>query len=300
MHRTILFSLIAIAWCASAEAEVVTGTVDYPYLGIQLTIPDGWKGGESGEYLLLGSDTEPGIVGLTTSSAKQVDELRTVADAGWQEPGIQMQRSGEFTPVGAEGLGAEFSGQFQGETAKAFIAGIINPHGNSVTVIALTSAEKYGSRQVELVQSIADSMKFALPKEAEHNQEWRDGLAGRRLTYLNSSYSSGSPYYDAQGQTYGSYSAYSSRQTMDLCSNGQFRGRSSSSMSMDTAGADFGGLSRGGGDGSWEVATSDNGEALLRLTYSDSSVSEYRLDYREGKTYLNDTRYFRTTSEVCQ
>lgn len=294
-------ALVASVLCSSASQAqgVMQGEVDYPYLGIKFTIPQGWKGQEDGDFVVLGSDTEPGLMGLTTNAAENVDELKKVADAGWLDEGIQMRRSGDFERIGAEGMGAEFSGLFQGAEAKAFIAGIINPFGKGVTIIALTSKEAYSPRQAELVRSIASSLKMALPKEAEHNASWRDSLPGRVLTAIDSSYSSGTPYYDAEGQSYGSYSSYSSRTTIHLCSNGEFHSNSSSSASFDAVGG-FGTVHSGGDNqGKWQLATSAIGESVLQLRYANGTVSERVLAYKDGKTYLDGGRYYKTVSDAC-
>jgi len=293
---TVLLSFIATQLSAQTP---YTGELDYPYLGIKLTIPEQWKGAEEGNFLILGSDTEKGLIGLTVNEATHVSELKQVADAGWIDDGISMQRSSDFVQLGAEGMAAEFSGYFQGQKAKAWIAGVINPHGNSLTIIALTSAEEYGPRQPELVKEIVNSLRFALPKEAEHNAEWRKGLAGRQLSYRYSSSSSGPDYYDAYGSTYSSYTSYSSSSTIHLCSDQSFYSSSNNSSSFDAVGGFGAGQSRSRGDGQWQVTTSSEGESILKLNYADGTTKEYKLDYRDGKTYLNSSRYFRTSSETC-
>lgn len=296
----IVITLLLLLFTTTLFAQApYTGELDYPYLGIKLTIPEQWKGAENGEFLILGSDTEVGLIGLTVNEAKHVSELKQVADAGWIEDGVFMQRSSDFEQIGAEGLAAEFSGIFQGEQAKAWIAGIINPHGNSLTIIALTSEEAYSKRQPELVKKIVASLRFAVPKEAEHNAEWRQGLAGRKLSYLDSSYDSGPNYYDADGQSYGSYTSYSSRHVIHLCSDQTFYSSTSNSNSFDSVGG-FGGTSNNSsGDGVWKVTTGSAGQSILKLEHADESYKEFELEYRDGKTYLDGSRYFRTTSDAC-
>lgn len=300
MKRIAIFAVLTLGFSGFSNADtVLTGEVEYPYLGIKLTIPAGWKGAVEGEYLLLGSDSEVGIIGLTTNEASRVEELKQVADAGWYEDTIAMKRSGEFDRLGTSALGAEFTGTFDWEDAKAYIAGVVNPLGPGVTVIALTSADKYGPRQKALVAAIVDSIKFAKPKEAEHNDEWRAGLADRQLKYIYSSSSDDGIEYDPDGYAMVSYSFISDTKIITLCANQYFSYRSSSSTSFD-AGYGFGSTSGGNnGDGEWEVATSDVGESLLRLNFNDGEVYEYKLEFRDGKTLLNGTRYFRTATDAC-
>ena len=79
-HRLWLLILLVVSSTLHAQTEL-TGEVDYPYLGIKLTIPAGWKGIVDGEYLLLGSDTEAGLIGLTLNEARSTAQLKQVADA---------------------------------------------------------------------------------------------------------------------------------------------------------------------------------------------------------------------------
>jgi hypothetical protein len=296
-------SLVMLALVLSAilpqAQSAITGKVDFPYLGITFVAPAGWRGQEDGDYMIFAHNTEPGLVGLTLNPARTIEQLRNAADAGWIEDNIALNRSGPFERIGAEGMAAEFSGYFHGQSAKAYIAGIINPYGRSVTIIALTSTEKYGQQQTTLVKSIAASLQFAVPQESPHVPEWRQALAGRTLTYLQSSGSSGTPYTDSSGQIYGSYSSYSSRHEMHLCSDKSFYSSNSSSSSFDAIGG-FGYIGgSGNGHGKWNILTGADGEAILTLKFNDGQVSEYELSNDAGKTKLNGSRYFRTVSEQC-
>ena len=295
-----LFIISALFFCCTVQSQqTFTGEVDYPYLGIRFTIPPQWKGAEQGDFLVLVSDTQPGLIGLTLNDAKEVTELKAVADEGWFDDGVMMTRSGDFTRVGAEGMAAEFSGTFQGAQAKAYIAGIVNPHGQGVTIIALTSAERYGQQQVQLVEQITDSLQFALPLEAKHNPEWRKGLAGRTLSYRHSAGGSGAIYSDSSGQSYGSYSSYSSRSDIHLCSSSRFVSSSSSMASFDASGGFGSTHNAGSNEGVWQVITGPNGESVLKLNYADGNFNQYVLDFRDNKTFLDGTRYYRVGSQVC-
>jgi len=151
---------------AGYTQETVAGFVDLSEIGIQLSIPNGWQGQLSDEYLVLGSYNEPGSILLWLNQARSVEELVQTANAGFYDQGIQLTRSGEFQQVGYNGVGAEFSGSVQGMPAKAFIAGVINPYGQGVSILALTSVAEYNARKPALVQEIANSLNFSEPAYA--------------------------------------------------------------------------------------------------------------------------------------
>ena len=260
-----------------------TGVVDYPTLGIRFTIPDGWKGAESGEVFLMGSDTQPGLVILMTHQESQIQNLKLQAEAGLVDEGINLQKSGDFEKVGSEGIGAEFSGNIQGTQAKAYIAAVVNPFGTGVTVVSATDVPNYSSLYKQLAKEIAGSLQFSQPKEPPVSEEWRQTLQGAKLTYLNSYSSSG----------YDSYGGYSDHEEILLCGN-RFTFYKSSSMSIDTGGAYASSAGNSNNAGNWTVATSGAGVPLLRLQYDNGKVSDFELEYKETKTYLNGYRYFRT------
>lgn len=149
---------------AGYAQEIVTGTFNSPELGISLTLPRGWQGQLSDEALVLGSPNEAGGIILTLNQATSVEELVQYANAGFYESGFQLSRSGEFQPVGYNGVGAEFSGDYQGHPVKAFIAGVINPYGESITIFALVPSADYDAQEPTLVQEIARSMRFSAPQ----------------------------------------------------------------------------------------------------------------------------------------
>ena len=284
-----LFSLLSITVSTAQQ----TGEVDYPYLGLKFTIPNGWKGGETEGGYLIGSDTQPGLIILLPHQVKDIEALKQEAEAGIQEEGIMLKKVGPFETVGQEGVGALFEGAVQGEAAKAFVAAVINPFGAGVTIMAATAASGYNATYRELVNEIALSLKFSEPVEPPITEEWRNTLKGAKLTYLNSSYDSGPSY-----GGYSTYSSYSSREEITLCASGTFSFYSSNSMSVDTGGAFADGGGDNSGEGTWTVATNGAGVPVLKLQFENGEINTYQLTYEDSKTYLNGSRYFRTYDDV--
>lgn len=295
-HAVCIFLLVTLAMPLQAQQR---GLVQYPFLGIQFTIPEGWYGGEDGEMYLMGSDTDSGLLGVMLNAAKSTADLKIEAEKGIISEGVQLAREGNYERVGLDGLGTLFSGYFHGQKARAYAIGLINPFGQSITIIALTSAESYSLSHKKLAHEIADSMGFAMPEDSPITQDWQQNLKGMRLAYRNSSYSSSADYSDASGQSYGSYSSSSETVNMDLCGDGRFSFYSSSSASFDSSGG-FGSLGSSDDNvGTWGVTTLPGGEGLLTLVFGNGQISEYELSSHEGKVMLNGSRYYRVDSEFC-
>ncbi len=99
-----------------------------------------------------------------------------------------------------------------------------------------------------------------------------------------SSYSSG------YGDSYGGYSV---KRSMDLCSQGYFTYAGSSNFSVNAPGASAYNAGNSGSD--VLVIKDDNQEVLSSTQLADGDVSQFRLGYEDGKTYLNNERWFRIT-----
>lgn len=290
--------LLAIAlWIDAATPAMAqqSGKISYPALGIEFEVPDGWIGQESADGFLIGSNTEPGMIVLSTHEHKDLAALKQEAEQGIaEEGGNVLRKSTDFVAIGDNATAAEFSGTVEGQDAKAYIAGVINPHGAGVTVMALTTTDAYGPRYSQLVTEIVESLRFAKPVESSAVTEWRQALAGAKLTYLESYRSSG-PSVDG----FATGGGYSTQIVIRLCGDGTFTDSSNSSMSIDTGGAFGSSSGRDQGAGQWSVIGNVQGGATLKLDYPNGDVAQYALDYRDQKTYLNGTRYFRTQDAGC-
>lgn len=283
--KRIVFAIIGCIAMTSPLLAQDTGVKEYPYLGIQFTIPENWIGRESDVGYMLGSNTEAGFILLMPHDAQTLDELKAEAANGlFDENGTALQLKGSLDKLGDHGVGGSFSGTVEFQPAKSYIAAVINPFGKGVMVLAVTDDKNYSNRYADLAKQVASSLKFAHPKESPVAREWKETLKGAKLTYLNTT----------GGSSYSGYSGTSSRSEILLCSNQQFSYYSSNSSSFDIN-AGFGSAnSSDNGTGKWEVASGDSGNALLKLHFNNGREFEYQISLHQNKTYLGETRYFRT------
>lgn len=273
-----------------------TGTVDYKYLGVKFTIPDGWAGQEIEEGFVMGSNTIPGFMFLTTHEQKTLESIKQETKAGLLDNnGTNLSIQGEFQNIGNNGVGARFNGTFEGQAISAYIIGILNPHGPGVTIISGTTPEKFSDTYINLAKQFAASINFYQPEKSPVLDRWKEKFNNARLTYMDSYYSSGT-----SNGGYSTGGGYSSKTEIDLCAKGYFNFGSNSDMSFDTGGGFGSSNSNDAGQGSWEIVQSNNGNAVLRLNYRNGKVSEYELTYNEkdNKTYLNGYRYYVTYGTI--
>ncbi len=290
-HPTTIIALMLIYIAATTNAVAqTTGEVNFKTLGIKFTIPDGWVGQEVQGGYIIGHNTEPGFALLTLHEYTSVAQLEQQARQGISEQnGTNLKLSGELETIGQKGIGGEYGGTLEGQKVKAYLLGLVNPHGNGVTIMAATTPEQYAEKHKQLALQLANSIRFSKPETLPVVEEWKQVLNNSRLTYMDS--------YSSNSGSFGGYSTgggYSSEVQIHLCGQGYFKYKSSSSTSIDTGGA-FGSSSGGGsGNGIWEVVGNNQGGAVLRLNFHNGEVYEYTLEYKEEKTFLNGNRYFRT------
>lgn len=268
-----------------------TGKVDYKVLGISFTIPDGWVGQEGDGVFLMGSQTIPGVIILTTNEAKSIEQMKQEARVGIADQnGTNLQMLGNnFESVGSNGIGTVFVGTAEWQPAKAYVAGLVNPYGSSVSIIAMTLKDQYSEAHKKAALAVAQSVQFKKPVYGPIVQEWKEKLSGTRLTYMNS-YSS----VDYSNPNYTSGGGYSDKEVIDLCPQGYFNHSSSSQMSLDVPGATASSRNNGAGAGTWKVIANTSGQAVLQLNFYNQQVYEYTLSMDGDKTMMNSKRYFRT------
>ncbi len=115
-------------------------------------------------------------------------------------------------------------------------------------------------------------------------QKWINKLNDHKLTYMSSYYSSS---YD------GSYVGGSERVSYSLCAKGTFRYYGHSNVSVDVGSSGYGHNTQND-RGNWHVQRNNNNEIQLVLDYLDGSQSTFVLSMDDYKTYLDDSRYYKT------
>ena len=275
-----------------------TGQVDFPELGISFAVPSGWVGQVMEEAFLMGHQSKPGFILLTTHEAASIDEMKATAEAGLIDAanGIFLQPAGPLETIGNKGIGGLFSGNLGGQAAQAYLIGLINPHGSGVLIMSATSTELWSDQYPDLALTVAQSVQFSAaetPKVSAQGgslPDWQNRLGNTRLTYMDS-YSS----YDYSNADYTTGGGYSNEETIDLCKAGYFNFDSNHSMSV-TGGPAASAYSNGNqqGAGTWTVRAEPNGNKVLVLTFYSGEVKEYVLSYPNNEMHLNGYRYYHT------
>ena len=269
--------------------EPLTGPIDYPQLGISFTVPPDWTANESEGMVYLGSDKVPGLILMTIHELRTMEELKSSLDAGFSEDGIELFPRGTAAELRPDVASMDYDGKIEGEPAAGLGIGMVNPHGNGVSIVAL-SVEKSDPAPVRsAAMQLMESVRF---RKVEYTgpsiEHWKRHLTNTRLTRIES--------YSSPGATEGTIGGgYSSEVRIDICAEG-FTFNGSSLVSAGGGGVSGSSGGRTSSEGKWEVIAAPNGSPLLQLDHTNGERSEFKLDEQDGKVYLNGERWFRTVT----
>lgn len=291
MRIFIILNLLMLSLSVNAQQS---GRINYEFLGLSFDIPQGWIGNETESGFVMGSNNEAGMILMTTHEEKSVAQLTAIAQQGISEGLTQLQASKSIDTINPNAIGVEMKGYLEGQSVIGYVAGVINPYGQGVTIMSMTTPEKYSNRYQELVLEVINSLSFVKPKVSAQVAQLKQLFTSHKLTYMNSNYSSG-----ASVGGYSTYSGYSTNIEYNLCANGYFSRSGSSSMSIDTGGAFANGGGNSSDQGQWKITQNAHGGGELQFIYQDGSYETFNVSLENGKTYLNGTRYFRTPDAGC-
>ncbi|MDH3222762.1 MAG: hypothetical protein OEO23_03530 [Gemmatimonadota bacterium] len=119
--------------------------------------------------------------------------------------------------------------------------------------------------------------------------QWRQVLAGKKVTYTSS--------YNSSSLGGG---GFSTRNVYHICSDGRFAFSDNSSVTLNSPQAPDLGTpgSADGGSGTWRIVT-EGQLAGIELRFNSGEVAVYRLDMQNGQVYANGDRVYVTPGEVC-
>ena len=279
--------VILTAGFVAGQSKVITERA----LGVSFTPPDGWLYEKSGGGYVFGHNSIAGMMVISASDYKTLDEMRAAAMTGINEGGVSLMLSGELKPFGNQGLKGFYTGAMNGQQVKVYAIGMLHPLGGpGIDCMILTTTEAFGEVHVQTLNRLAKSVEFFKPETPAIVKEWDDYFkqqGGCRLHHLTSS---GSSDYG------GGYTGSSDEAIIDLCPNGAFGYSANSGISTDFDAGFAYSHSKDGGQGQWSL--SFNGvNPVLHLKFHDGREMAFEITYIDNKTYLNGTRYFLLTGK---
>jgi hypothetical protein len=134
--------------------------------GVTFEVPPGWKVAEADTMLLLGSDTEPGLIIVRFMNQATREALLSEYNAGLQDNGVSLPPAIPAQPFAAKtrtGIAGEFAGtNLKGERLKARMIGVLTGYGDAVIFVGVTGEQQYPTVKTR-VDWIANSVTFKQP-----------------------------------------------------------------------------------------------------------------------------------------
>jgi hypothetical protein len=254
------------------------GRWSHPYWGLDFAIPAGWKAAERDGIVLLGSDTEAGLIIVRFMPKTDRQMLLAGYREGIQESGVNLlptKQAEEFAAGANRGLAGELGGLAQdGSRLSARIIAVQTQFGDAAVFLGLTTNEKYAGLKPR-VEALAASSTFTQPKMPPANQ-----VIAARYAYIYVSTVGGS---------------YSREDKLSLCANGTFFRGGEMSGSGNAGSA----VVWRNNAGQWS-ADGDGQNGTVTLRYGNGQVEQLRYQKSGLDIVLNGKKYGRLGDGNCQ
>jgi hypothetical protein len=242
--------------------------------GVSFVVPPAWKVGDRMQALLLGSDTEPGLMIIRFMRRTNIQTMAEGYQEGLQEEGLQLMPTTQlqdFSAGDSHGLAGELAGVAQdGARIRARVIGIPTPFGDGAIVVGLTTEEKYAGLKPR-VDALGASLVFTPPPAPQVPER----LPGQYFYISTSSFGSSERY-------------------LNLCGDGRYS-ESQNIYSSGSAGTAYG---EGGGSAQW-TAEGDNTQGTVTVTYPNGETKQFGYRWAEGGLYVGGRKYARYGDGSC-
>lgn len=263
------------------KAQILEKQVNLKELGLSFEIPNGWRGQVDGDYILLGHQSIPGLLILSSNTSKNSAALKEFAELGVAEENVQLTADGEFfvkDDLRVEGM---YTGTFHGQSVKGYSIGLINGLGKGMNILALTETSAFSETHKKEANKLASSVLFYKAEDSQPTTFWKQKLMGNQLYF---------------GLTRGDGS---DRRTIDLCTDGNFYYYSNSHIAFDES-YGYGSAGNNESDNGTYAIYSLGNASVLELTFTSGNIVEYDLTTNEaGNTFLDNSRYYVQESDRC-
>ena len=200
----IILALLALSSGATAAPSGKGTPFEKESWGVRLTVPGGWRAGEKDGLLLLGGESEAGLIVVRFVPQTSREAMLAEYGRGLHEQGMSLQPSGpaqDFRASGGKAVAGELVGSGpNGLQYRARAIGLLSRSGGGLLVFGLATADKYATVKAR-TEAVAQSVTFSAPK----TPKGADVLAGR-YEYV---------YVAPQG-------GYTREAKITLCSDGRF------------------------------------------------------------------------------
>lgn len=267
-----------------APLAISAATFTNDRFGYTIDIDDSFHLARNDEATYFGSSEHEGVIAIRNWPGLDEETAKTYLQQGYQDARIAIVPAGDLEEIAvANGKGflVDIDGIIERRRVKGVAAGIIGDQGQGMVVMFTAPEESWDKLKTTVSQSTA-SIKFIEFEQGPAAREWHYILAGTRLSF--------------RGKVNDDRRV---REDLNLCSDGSFRHRVSSSAITDSDSGSAFGHSAKSRSGDWRVVD-DDGAARLLLRYTDGRSESARIEDREGQIYIDGRHYRRLRKSSCR
>ena len=157
--------------------------VSHPFLGYSCTIPEGWVYKQTAEGTILGHNSIPGMIVVSSHMQPDLLHLRTELSQGIRENDISLSLSGTLQNVTQNIISGDYQGTLGDQEVMAKGFGILSGNGGGTYVLALGLPGEFSNSLADTAATIATSMRF-VPARPDNNSsnplvgKWKDIRGG--------------------------------------------------------------------------------------------------------------------------
>lgn len=137
--------------------------------GYKFRKPATWNHQNEAGYILLGSTTIPGLIIVFPHQSNDIRGLISEMHQGLQEEGISLSLTGQVQQQSGTTANAYYQGVVQGEQARGYGIGLLNPNGAGIFILAVSTPDKLGNEIIAAANTICQNTTFFIPRAGDPN-----------------------------------------------------------------------------------------------------------------------------------
>lgn len=135
--------------------------------GYKFRKPAGWNHQNNEGYILLGSNTIPGLILVFPHQSNSMQAMMVEMQQGLQEEGISLSVSSQVEQRSAVMASVFCQGIVQGEQAKGYCLGVLSQQGGGIYILAVSTPDKLGNDIIAAANTIGQNTSFFKPKTGD-------------------------------------------------------------------------------------------------------------------------------------
>lgn len=276
--------LLCLFLVLSAPATISAKTFTDNEFGYSIEIDDGYQLSRNDGATYFRSAQDGSVVVIRNWPGLDLDTAKRYLQEGYQDARLAVIPDGEIKEAAvSDGKGylVNIKGIAERKPIKGMAGAFVGDRGQGMIVV-FTGPEKDWDKLATTAENVAASVKFVEFKSAALSDDWYRKLAGTRLSF--------------RGKVSDDRKV---REDLNLCADGYFRHRISSSAVRDSESGSSIGHSTKTRSGVWRVVDEDGTDRLV-LLYNDGRELSGVIERRDGKIYIDGRHYTRLRKNSCR